>query len=141
MNPGSGPPPDGAPAPGAATGPMWRALGQSELLRDCTDVQLDDLRSRSSEIVLNAGELLFDENDVANAVWVLADGELVITKLIEGDRDHRRSSRAWRFPRRDLVLTQSPAGHRAPGQGRSSAAPDPSCQCSPTSSGRARPSR
>ncbi len=113
MNPGSGPPPDAAPAPGAATGPMWLALGQSELLRNCTDVQLDDLRSRSSEIVLNAGELLFDENDVADAVWVLADGELVITKLIEGDEiivDHLSPGA---FLGEISLLTQSPAGHRA----------------------------
>ncbi len=113
MPAGGGVPIDGARTPGAPTDPMWHVLGDSALLRNCTDVELADLRARSSEIVLAAGQLLFDEDDVANAVWVVAEGELAITKVTEGDEiivDHLSPGA---FLGEISLLTQSPAGHRA----------------------------
>src|SRR5215469_4718237 len=114
MNPaGGGPPRDAAPAQGAAIDSTWRELGHSALLENCTDVELADLRARSSEIVLAPGELLFDEDDVADAVWVLAEGELAITKMMQGDETIVDHLSPGAFLGEISLLTQSPAGHRA----------------------------
>jgi signal transduction histidine kinase len=88
-------------------------LHDSTLLAGCGDVELGNLRARSTEMVLAAGELLFGEGDVADSVWVVTAGELVITKMSDGDEviiDHL--SRGGYLGEISL-LTQSPAGHRA----------------------------
>jgi signal transduction histidine kinase len=113
MNPGAGSSRAGVPASTEAASPMWPTLGHSPLLQNCTDVQLDDLRARSSEVVLGPGELLFDENDVADAVWVVAEGELVITKMVDGDETIVDHLVPGAFLGEISLLTDSPAGHRA----------------------------
>ena len=92
-------------------------LKQSDLLRLCTDVELDAVVARSSEVTLAPGDLLFSDEDQAQEVWVLLDGELIITKVADGDEviiDHL-------FPGAFLgeisLLTATPAEHRARAKG------------------------
>jgi CRP-like cAMP-binding protein len=112
--------PRAADRPDAATGsaPLTRdALARSDLLRGCSDADLADVLARSSEIALAPGELLFGEEDVADAVWILTGGELVITKLADGDEvliDHLSPGA---FLGEISLLTQSPAEHRARAKG------------------------
>jgi signal transduction histidine kinase len=64
-------------------------------------------------MTLAGGELLFSENDVADTVWVLAEGELVITKVIDGDEIIVDHLMPYAFLGEISLLTQSPAAHRA----------------------------
>ena len=97
---------------------MERAeLRGSELLRACTEAELDELVAGSSEIRLAAGELLFAEKDKADAVWVLLAGELVITKVVGGDELIVDTLRAGSFLGEISLLTGTPAEHRARARG------------------------
>ena len=96
---------------------MARALAASELLHECSEGELVALRAESSEVVLAPGELLFSEQDIASAVWVVAEGELVITKTVDGDEiivDHLAPGG---YLGEISLLTQSAAGHRARAKG------------------------
>lgn len=115
--------PSDAPRPGAprpttsATAVLLPALRESDLLRGCTDADLGDLVARSSEVALAPGELLFGEEDVADAVWVVLDGELVITKMSETDEVIVDQLHRGAFLGEISMLTQSPAAHRARANG------------------------
>jgi signal transduction histidine kinase len=92
-------------------------LAESDLLRSCTIVELDEVLSRSAEVALSAGEVLFDNEDVADAVWVLVDGELVITQDSSGAEvvvDHLGPGA---FLGEISLLTRAPAEHRARAKG------------------------
>jgi signal transduction histidine kinase len=111
--PGAATPREEMQTSAAADPASWGALSGSELLRECSDVELADLVARSFEVVLGPGDLVFDEADVADAVWVVAEGELIITKTTEGDEiivDHLMPGA---FVGEISLLTRSPAGHRA----------------------------
>ncbi|HET8624250.1 MAG TPA: ATP-binding protein [Gemmatimonadales bacterium] len=92
-------------------------LRESELLRACTEAELDELVAGSSEIRLAAGALLFSEQDKADAVWVLLAGELVITKVVGGDELIVDTLRAGSFLGEISLLTGTPAEHRARARG------------------------
>ena len=97
---------------------MQRAeLRESELLRACTEAELDELVAGSSETRLGPGELLFTERDQADAVWVLLDGELVITKVVAGDELVVDTLRPGAFLGEISLLTATPAEHRARARG------------------------
>jgi signal transduction histidine kinase len=94
-----------------------KALEASDLLRGCSEADLTSVLARSAEITLASGELLFGEADVADAVWILIGGELVITKLTNGDEviiDHLSPGA---FLGEISLLTRSPAEHRARAKG------------------------
>ena len=93
------------------------ALTGNALFRDCSDVDLTDLRARSSERVLAPGEMLFGEDDVSTAVWVVLDGELVITKMIDGDEIIVDQLTTGGYLGEISLLTQSPAWHWARAKG------------------------
>lgn len=89
------------------------ALEQNDLLRGCSEPELAGVFARSTEIALAPGELLFGEDDVADAVWILSSGELMITKLANGDEvviDHLSPGA---FLGEISLLTHSAAEHRA----------------------------
>ena len=92
-------------------------LRESDLLRTCTEQELDELMAGSSEIRLGSGELLFSEQDKAGAVWVLLAGELVITKVVGGDELIVDTLRPGSFLGEISLLTATPAEHRARARG------------------------
>jgi signal transduction histidine kinase len=88
-------------------------LKETELLRHCTDVDLADVLARSSEVRLASGELLFSDADRAQEIWVLLEGELLISKLADGDEviiDHLQPGS---YLGEISLLTAAPAEHRA----------------------------
>jgi CRP-like cAMP-binding protein len=90
---------------------------QTELLRHCTDVELGDALERASEVRLSSGDLLFSDEDEAREVWVLLEGELIITKAADGDEviiDHLSPGA---FLGEISLLTAAPAEHRARAKG------------------------
>lgn len=88
-------------------------LRETELLRTCSDTELDDLLAASSEVRLAAGELLFADADRIAAVWVLLEGDLVITKTLGGDEIVADQLRPGAFLGEISLLTGAAAGHRA----------------------------
>jgi signal transduction histidine kinase len=93
---------------------MQRAeLKGTDLLRSCSDTELDRLLAASSEVRLAAGEALFSDHDRADAVWVLLEGELIITKTIGGDEVVADRLRPGAFLGEISLLTGAAAGHRA----------------------------
>ena len=108
-----------AERPNAAgdAGSAAATLADNALFRDCSEVDLADLRAQSSQRVLAAGELLFGEDDVAHAIWVVLDGELVITKMTDGDEIIVDQLSPGGYLGEISLLTQSPAGHRARAKG------------------------
>jgi signal transduction histidine kinase len=92
-------------------------LRGSDLLKGCSDSDVAETLARSSEISLEPGELLFGEADVADAVWILTSGELLISRLADGDEviiDHLTPGA---FLGEISLLSDSPAGHRARAEG------------------------
>ena len=97
---------------------MERAeLKATELLRTCTDAELDELLAGSSEVRLSHGELLFSEADRADAVWLLLEGKLIITKTLGGDEVVADQLGPGAFLGEISLLTSAPAGHRAHAHG------------------------
>ncbi len=97
---------------------MERAeLKGTELLRTCSDGELDELLAGSSEVRLSRGELLFTEADRADAVWLLLEGELVITKTLAGEEVVADQLGPGAFLGEISLLTGAPAGHRAHAHG------------------------
>ncbi len=60
-------------------------LRRSPLLAACSGSEIETVLSTSAEQRLDAGEVLFDEREPVDAVWILADGALEITKHLNGD--------------------------------------------------------
>ena len=96
---------------------MKECLRQAPLLGHCSDADLDRLIAESEMMALQSGDLLFSDEDRAKEVWVLLEGELIITKRSEGQDviiDHL-------FPGSFLgeisLLTQTAAQHRARAKG------------------------
>jgi signal transduction histidine kinase len=92
-------------------------LRASRLFARCADAELGVLAARSAEVRLDGGALLFSEGDRTGAVWLLLEGELVLTRVIDGDEvvlDHLE-------PPASLgevsLLSGSAAGHRARARG------------------------
>ncbi len=93
---------------------MERAtLRATELLRTCTDAELDELVAGSSEVRLSTGELLFSEADRVDAVWLLLDGELTVTKTLGGTEVVSDQLSRGAFLGEISLLTGAPAGFRA----------------------------
>lgn len=111
--PGAMSPPEGTKVPDAAGAAAWNGLTGSTLLHECSDSELANLFARSFEVLLAPGELLYDEPDVADAVWVVDNGELVLTKTTGGDEIIVDHVSAGGFLGEISLLTHSPAGHRA----------------------------
>ncbi|WP_432000131.1 ATP-binding protein [Streptomyces sioyaensis] len=59
-------------------------LHEIELFAEVTDDQLDWLSSVTEESHLRDGEILFRDGEPAAHFYVLLDGELVVTKVVEG---------------------------------------------------------
>jgi len=96
---------------------MKECLRQAKLLGHCSDADLDRVIEASEVLSLQSGDLLFSDEDQAKEVWVLLEGQLIITKRAEGQDviiDHL-------FPGSFLgeisLLTQTPAQHRARAKG------------------------
>ncbi len=92
-------------------------LKDTDLLRTCSDAELDELLASSAEVRLAAGDLLFSDRDRAEAVWVLLQGDLIITKGADGDEviiDHLHPGA---FLGEISLLTGAPAEHRARAHG------------------------
>lgn len=93
------------------------ALRQTVLLGQCTSPDLQRVMQQSTEIALAPSEYLFSDDDQAEEVWVLLDGELIITKQVEGDAviiDHLLPGA---FLGEISLLTGTPAAHRARAKG------------------------
>jgi signal transduction histidine kinase len=93
---------------------MERAeLRNTELLRTCSDEELNELLAASSEVRLAAGEPLFSDHDRADAVWVLLEGELILTKTLGGDEVVADRVGPGAFLGEISLLTGAAAGHGA----------------------------
>ena len=92
-------------------------LRSSALFAPCSPEELDDVVRRSREVALAPGELLFDEEQRAEGVWVLLDGEVVVTKIADGDElviDHLGPGG---YLGEISLLTATRAQHRARAKG------------------------
>jgi signal transduction histidine kinase len=92
-------------------------LRTSDLFARCDDDELRELAARSAEVRLEGGALLFAEEDRAGSVWLLLEGELVLTRVIDGDEvvlDHLEPPA---YLGEISLLSGSPAGHRARARG------------------------
>ena len=88
-------------------------LRQSDLLRACAEGDVDSVVARSREVTVPAGELLFSDDDRADAVWVVLEGELVITKLAGSDEVIIDQLGPGAYLGEISLLTNAPAEHRA----------------------------
>lgn len=70
-----------APIPVTATP---EALRESPLLSACSLIDIDMVIARSTEERWDADAVLFDRGDVAPAVWVMLEGEMTLSKILEG---------------------------------------------------------
>ena len=93
------------------------ALARSELLRDCEPEELDLLLAQAEELALGAGELLFSDDDRAHEVWVLLDGELVISKTVDGQEVVIDQLAPGAYLGEISLLTGTAAEHRARARG------------------------
>jgi signal transduction histidine kinase len=92
-------------------------LRQTELLGQCSDGELTHVLDSSEEMTLTSGELLFSEEDRADAVWIVLDGELVVTKLVDNDEVVLDELHAGAYLGEISLLTGTRAQHRARGKG------------------------
>ena len=88
-------------------------LRGTELLGQCSEGELTHVLDRSEEISVAAGELLFSEEDRTDAVWIVLDGELVVTKIVDGDEVIIDRLRAGAYLGEISLLTATRAQHRA----------------------------
>jgi len=93
------------------------ALRQTDLLARCGESDLEEVLARSSEVTLDSGNLLFSEDDRAAEVWVLLEGELVITKISDGAEVIIDELAPGAFLGEISLLTGTPAGQRARARG------------------------
>ncbi|MDA7494804.1 cyclic nucleotide-binding domain-containing protein [Candidatus Gracilibacteria bacterium] len=61
-------------------------LKQVKLLSDLSESELKNLSMFCQDKTLSEGETLFHEGDEANAMYILAEGEIEISNLIDGER-------------------------------------------------------
>ncbi|MGB2110457.1 MAG: cyclic nucleotide-binding domain-containing protein [Patescibacteria group bacterium] len=61
-------------------------LGGLELLKDLSDSQKDNLSLFCQEKFLEPGEILFHEGDDANAMYILASGEIEVSNVIQSKK-------------------------------------------------------
>ena len=88
-------------------------LARAALLGECTDDELDELAAGADELALAPGELLFGDDDQAREVWVLLDGELVISKQANGHEVTIDRLAPGAYLGEISLLTGEAAGHRA----------------------------
>jgi signal transduction histidine kinase len=89
------------------------ALARSEILRECSEAELDALLADAEALALDAGALLFSDDDRAHAVWVLVDGELVVSKRVDGQEVVIDRLGPGAYLGEISLLTGSAAEHRA----------------------------
>jgi signal transduction histidine kinase len=63
---------------------LLTALRSTELFAGCPSADLDTLIAGSMEQRLTPGEQLFDDQAMPNAVWVVLDGKLGMSKVVDG---------------------------------------------------------
>ncbi|MFH8776221.1 ATP-binding protein [Streptomyces sp. NPDC017958] len=90
-------------------------LRQIELFAGLTDDQLDWLASVTEERHLGDGEVLFQDGDPARHFHVLLDGELVVTKVVDG-REELLTRHTTRPRPGDGHEGKPPAAHRFTGE-------------------------
>jgi signal transduction histidine kinase len=93
------------------------ALARSELLHDCTADELDMLLGQAEELSLADGELLFSDDDRAHEVWVLLDGTLVVSKVVDGHEMVVDQLEPGAYLGEISLLTGTAAAHRARAHG------------------------
>jgi len=97
---------------------MKRAeLRATELLRTCTEAELDELVAGSSEVRLGDGELLFSDADRVDAVWLLLEGELILLKTLGGEEMVADQLDPGGFIGEISLLTGAPVGVRPKARG------------------------
>jgi signal transduction histidine kinase len=96
-----------------ATTALVDRLRATPLLRECATVDLDRIIAGSREQHLAVGELLFDDADEPDAVWVVLDGEFVVLKLVDGIDLTLDQIGPDAFIGEISLLTRTQAGHRA----------------------------
>jgi signal transduction histidine kinase len=60
-------------------------LRRSALLASCSQVEIDAVLSTASEQRLQEDEVLFEEQDSLDSVWIIAEGELEVVKRFNGE--------------------------------------------------------
>ncbi len=60
-------------------------LRRSPLLASCSKAEIDAVLSTGCEQRMDAGEVLVEEQDLVDAVWILAEGELEVLKKMNGE--------------------------------------------------------
>jgi signal transduction histidine kinase len=60
-------------------------LRRSPLLASCSKAEIDAVLSTGSEQRLDADQVLFDEQDTIEAVWIVAEGEVEAVKKLQGE--------------------------------------------------------
>ncbi|MFJ9821461.1 ATP-binding protein [Streptomyces sp. NPDC101151] len=99
-------------SPAVHRGPRLREI---ELFAALTDDQLDWLASVTRERQLRDGEILFEDGDPASHFHVLLDGELVVTKIVDG-REELLTRHTTRPRPGDGHEGKPPAAHRFTGE-------------------------
>ena len=92
-------------------------LRETELLSQCSETELTHVLDSSEEITLASGDLLFSEEDRADAVWIVLDGTLVVTKLIDSDEVVIEELAVGAYLGEISLLTGTRAQHRARAKG------------------------
>ncbi|QIY76010.1 ATP-binding protein [Streptomyces sp. RLB1-33] len=90
-------------------------LREIELFADLTDDQLAWLASVTQERQLEDGEILFEDGEPARHFHVLLDGELVVTKIVDG-REELLTRHTTRPRPGDGHEGKPPAAHRFTGE-------------------------
>ena len=60
-------------------------LRRSPLLASCSKAEIDAVLTTGSEQKLDADQVLFEEQDTIDAVWIVAEGEIEAVKKLGGD--------------------------------------------------------
>jgi len=83
-------------------------LRRSPLLASCSKVEIDAVLSTATEQRLDADQVLFEEQDVIDSVWIIAEGELEVIKRFN-DEDILAREEAGAFFGEIPVLTHERA--------------------------------
>jgi signal transduction histidine kinase len=86
---------------------------QSTLLAGCTQVEVEDVLRQSTEMTLEPGDLLFSDEDEAHEVWIIVEGELVVSKMLGDEEVVVANAGPGEYLGEISLLTASPARHRA----------------------------
>jgi signal transduction histidine kinase len=90
---------------------------RSALLAECSPTEIDGVVRRSAEVMLSPGELLFGEDDRAEAVWVVLEGELAVSTMVDGEEVVVDRLQPGAYLGEISLLTGGRAHHRARGVG------------------------